>query len=94
MPRSMQKPANLRPGTLVRPGWVRTELVEQQVRDRAACSGQSFSQAAMNLLTEKQPMPAFTTPEQVAGMAVYLCSEQAATVTGAALSIDGGWVAQ
>lgn len=39
-------------------------------------------------------MPAFTTPEQVAGMAVYLCSEQAATVTGAALSIDGGWVAQ
>lgn len=76
------------------PGWVRTPLVDAQVQDRATRSGQPLSQAEIDLLSEKQPMPIFTTPEQIAGMVVYLCSEAAATITGAALSIDGGWVAQ
>jgi len=43
---------------------------------------------------EKQAIPAFTTPKQIADLAVFLCSESASTVSGAALSVDGGWVAQ
>jgi 3-hydroxybutyrate dehydrogenase len=45
-------------------------------------------------LREKQPMLQFTSPEQIGALAVYLASDAAATVTGTALSIDGGWVAQ
>jgi 3-hydroxybutyrate dehydrogenase len=45
-------------------------------------------------LREKQPMLQFSTPTQIGAMAVYLCSNAAKTVTGSALSIDGGWVAQ
>jgi 3-hydroxybutyrate dehydrogenase len=46
------------------------------------------------LLAEKQPMSKFTTPESIGAMAVFLCSDEAETITGAALSIDGGWTAQ
>jgi 3-hydroxybutyrate dehydrogenase len=46
------------------------------------------------LVTEKQPMARFTTPEQIGGLAVFLCSDAASTITGAPLSIDGGWLAQ
>jgi len=45
-------------------------------------------------LTEKQPMAQFTKTEQIGGLAVFLCSDAAATITGAPLPIDGGWVAQ
>jgi 3-hydroxybutyrate dehydrogenase len=46
------------------------------------------------MLREKQPMLQFTTPEKIGALAVFLCSEGASTMTGVALSIDGGWVAQ
>jgi 3-hydroxybutyrate dehydrogenase len=46
------------------------------------------------LLAEKQPMAKFTSPEAIGAMAVFLCSDWAETVSGAALSIDGGWTAQ
>jgi 3-hydroxybutyrate dehydrogenase len=46
------------------------------------------------LLAEKQPMLAFSTPAQIGALAVFLCSESARTMTGAPLSIDGGWVSQ
>ena len=45
-------------------------------------------------LTEKQAMAEFSTPEQIGALAVFLCSEAARTITGAPISIDGGWVAQ
>ena len=45
-------------------------------------------------LTEKQPMAQFSTPEQIGSLAAFLCSDSATTITGAPLSIDGGWVAQ
>jgi 3-hydroxybutyrate dehydrogenase len=76
------------------PGWVRTQLAEAQVNDRAARSGRSLQEEETRLLVEKQAIDAFTTPEQVADLVVHLCSPSAATITGAALSIDGGWVAQ
>ncbi len=76
------------------PGWVMTELVARQIDARAAAQGIPVEQARLDLLREKQPMLEFTTPEKIGALTVFLCSEAASTITGAALSIDGGWVAQ
>jgi 3-hydroxybutyrate dehydrogenase len=75
------------------PGWVLTPLVEKQLDDRAKKEGKDVASLTHDFLTEKQPMAKFTTPEQVGALAVFLCSDGAATITGAPLSIDGGWVA-
>ena len=76
------------------PGWVLTPLVQQQLDARAAESGRDIETVRHELLTEKQPMAQFTTPEAIGGLALFLCSQAARTITGAPLSIDGGWVAQ
>ena len=76
------------------PGWVLTPLVEQQIEARAKAAGQTFDQAKVALVSEKQPMHSFTKPESIGALAVFLCSDAAATITGSAYSIDGGWVAQ
>lgn len=76
------------------PGWVLTPLVEKQLRDRAAATGEPYEKTMHEMVTEKQPMGKFSTPEQIGALAVFLCSDGAATITGAPLSIDGGWVAQ
>ena len=76
------------------PGWVLTPLVEQQIAARAAAQGIPVEQARLDLVREKQPMADYTTPEKIGALAVFLCGEAASTSTGAALSIDGGWVAQ
>jgi 3-hydroxybutyrate dehydrogenase len=76
------------------PGWVLTPLVESQLVVRAKESGTEVSDEATKLLHEKQPMLKFTTPEAIGAMVVYLCSDDAQTITGSPISIDGGWVAQ
>ena len=76
------------------PGWVLTPLVQRQIETRAAAEGIAVQEARDGMLREKQPMLDFTTPEQIAALAVFLCGEAARTITGAALSVDGGWVAQ
>jgi len=76
------------------PGWVLTPLVQKQVEARAKEKGCSVEEAKKELLSEKQPMLQFSTPEQIGALAVYLASDAAATVTGTTLSIDGGWTAQ
>ena len=76
------------------PGWVLTPLVQRQLEARAKSEGISVEQAAQAFLAEKQPMGRFSTPEGIGGLAVFLCSPAADTITGAPLSIDGGWVAQ
>jgi 3-hydroxybutyrate dehydrogenase len=76
------------------PGWVLTPLVAQQIEARAGAAGVPVAEARDDLLREKQPMLDFTTPEKIGALAVFLCSDGASTITGAALSIDGGWVAQ
>ena len=76
------------------PGWVLTPLVEKQLEDRAARNHSTVEKETHAFVTEKQPMAKFSTPEQVGGLAVFLCSDSAATMTGAPFSIDGGWVAE
>jgi len=76
------------------PGWVLTPLVQKQIEDRAKAENIPVQKAKNDLLHEKQPMLEFSTPEQIGALAVYLVSDAAATVTGTAISIDGGWVAQ
>jgi 3-hydroxybutyrate dehydrogenase len=76
------------------PGWVLTPLVQKQIDARAKASGQSVEQARIALLSEKQPMHQFTTPESIGALTVFLCGDAAATITGVAHSIDGGWIAQ
>jgi len=76
------------------PGWVLTPLVQKQLDDRAAREGRSVEEITHAMLTEKQPMARFTTPESIGALAVFLCSDAAATMTGVPVSIDGGWVAQ
>jgi 3-hydroxybutyrate dehydrogenase len=76
------------------PGWVLTPLVQKQLDDRAAREGRSLEEITHALLSEKQPMTKFTTPESIGALAVFLCSDAAATITGVPISIDGGWVAQ
>ena len=76
------------------PGWVLTPLVQKQIEDNAKRDGISVDKAKEILLSEKQPMLQFSTPEHLGSLAVFLCSDSAATITGIALPMDGGWTAQ
>lgn len=78
----------------INPGFVRTELVQAQIEDRAQKIGESVESAARDLLLEKQPSLEFVTPEQIGALCVFLCSDAAAQITGIAVPIDGGWTAQ
>lgn len=75
------------------PGWVLTPLVQQQI-DKRIADGVPPEQARDLLLAEKQPSGEFVTPEQLGELALFLCSEGAVNVRGAAWNMDGGWVAQ
>jgi 3-hydroxybutyrate dehydrogenase len=76
------------------PGWVLTPLVQRQIDDRAQREGISVQQAKSELLSEKQPSEEFATTEQLGALSVFLCSDAAAQIRGAAVPVDGGWVAQ
>ncbi len=75
------------------PGWVRTPLVEKQLDARAEREGRSVEEVTHAFLTEKQAMAKFSSPEGIGALAVFLCSDAASTITGAPVSIDGGWTA-
>ena len=76
------------------PGFVRTELIERQIEERAAALGVPFEEGAAGLVGEKHPSLEFVQPEQIGQLAVFLCSDAASQITGAAISVDGGWTAQ
>lgn len=76
------------------PGRVLTPLVQRQIDERAERKNISVDVAKSDLLSEKQPSRQFATPEQIGAVAVFLCSEAAAQIRGAALPVDGGWTAQ
>jgi 3-hydroxybutyrate dehydrogenase len=75
------------------PGWVLTPLVQKQIVARSQEQARSIDDVREQLLSEKQPMLQFTTPEQIGALTVFLCSDEAKTITGTPISIDGGWTA-
>jgi 3-hydroxybutyrate dehydrogenase len=76
------------------PGWVRTAIVEKQIVARAEAKGVPVDEEARVLVGEKSPSKTFVTPEQIAALCLFLCSDAAAQITGAAMTMDGGWTAQ
>jgi 3-hydroxybutyrate dehydrogenase len=78
----------------ISPGYVWTPLVENQIPDTMRARGLTREQVMNDVLLAAQPTKQFVTPEQVAALAVFLCREEAAAITGANISMDGGWTAQ
>ncbi len=78
----------------ISPGYVWTPLVEKQIPDTMKARGLTRDQVINDVLLEAQPTKEFVTSEQVASLALYLCSDDAAQITGTNLSIDGGWTAE
>ncbi|MFU8832309.1 MAG: 3-hydroxybutyrate dehydrogenase [Wenzhouxiangella sp.] len=76
------------------PGYVRTPLVDKQIPDTAKARGLTEEQVINDVMLAAQPTGKFVTVEQVGALARFLCSEDAASITGAILPIDGGWTAQ
>ncbi len=76
------------------PGYVLTPLVEKQIPETAKARGISEEQVVKQVLLAAQPTRQFVTTEQVGAVARFLCTEAAASITGTALPIDGGWTAQ
>ncbi len=76
------------------PGMVKTPLVDGLVAQYAGEHGLDFDAAAMEIMSIKQPSMTLIMPQDVGALAVFLCSDAAAQITGAALPIDGGWTAQ
>lgn len=76
------------------PGWVLTPLVQRQIDDKAKALNISEEEAIAMLLGEKQPSQSFVTVEQIAALAVFLCSANGDQVRGVAWNMDGGWTAQ
>ena len=76
------------------PGYVRTPLVEKQIDDQAKAHNIPRDEVIERILLERQPSKRFVAVDEVAALTLFLCSEGAAGITGAALPIDGGWVAQ
>jgi 3-hydroxybutyrate dehydrogenase len=77
----------------ISPGYVWTPLVEQQIPDTMKARDLTREQVMNDVLLAAQPTKRFVTPEEVAALAVYLCREEARSITGANYSIDGGWTA-
>ena len=78
----------------ISPGYVWTPLVENQIPDTMKARGMTRDQVMNDVLLAGQPTKQFVTVEQVASLALFLCSDGAASITGANLSMDGGWTAQ
>ena len=78
----------------ISPGYVWTPLVEGQIPDTMAARGMSREQVINEVMLVRQPTRKFVQPSDIGAMAVFLCSDAATNVTGANLSVDGGWTAE
>jgi 3-hydroxybutyrate dehydrogenase len=78
----------------IAPGYVWTPLVERQIPDTMKARNMTEEQVKRDVLLAAQPTKEFVTVEQVASLALYLCSDAAAAITGTTVSMDGGWTAQ
>jgi 3-hydroxybutyrate dehydrogenase len=77
----------------ISPGYVWTPLVENQIPDTMKARNMTREQVMNDVLLSAQPTKQFVQPEQVAALALFLCRDEAAQITGANLSVDGGWTA-
>jgi 3-hydroxybutyrate dehydrogenase len=78
----------------ISPGYVWTPLVENQIPDTMTARGLTREQVMNDVLLAAQPTKKFVTVDQVAAFVLFLCRDEAAAITGANLSMDGGWTAQ
>src|SRR5918997_4597754 len=78
----------------ISPGYVWTPLVERQIPDTMKARGLTKEQVINDVMLQAQPTKQFVTVEQVAALAVFLCSDAASQITGTNLSMDGGWTAE
>jgi 3-hydroxybutyrate dehydrogenase len=76
------------------PGYVLTPLVAAQVADQARVHGLSEEEVVKKVMLAPQPTRQFVQPEEIADLAAYLCTDSARSITGSAISIDGGWTAK
>ena len=76
------------------PGFVRTALVERQIADLARAHGASEESVVRDVILASQPNRRFVAVEEIASLVLFLCSDAAASITGAALPIDGAWTAR
>jgi 3-hydroxybutyrate dehydrogenase len=76
------------------PGYVRTPLVEKQIDDQAKAHGISRDKVISDVLLQRQPNKRFVEVAELAALALFLCTDSGASVTGVALPMDGGWTAQ
>jgi 3-hydroxybutyrate dehydrogenase len=76
------------------PGYVLTPLVQKQIPETAKARGITEEQVIKDVLLHAQPTRQFVTTEQIGALSVFLCSDAAASITGTALPIEGGWTAQ
>jgi 3-hydroxybutyrate dehydrogenase len=77
----------------ISPGYVWTPLVENQIPDTMKARGLTREQVMNDVLLAAQPTKEFVTPEQVAALALFLCRDEAKSITGANMTVDGGWTA-
>jgi 3-hydroxybutyrate dehydrogenase len=77
----------------ISPGYVWTPLVEKQIPETMKARNMTREQVIHDVLLEAQPTKEFVTSDQVAALALYLCSDDASQITGANLAMDGGWTA-
>jgi 3-hydroxybutyrate dehydrogenase len=75
------------------PGYVWTPLVEKQIDDQARSHGIAREQVIRDVLLVNQPTKKFATVEEIGALTAFLCTDAAASITGTALPVDGGWTA-
>ena len=76
------------------PGWVETDLIEPQIQAKVDIHNGNRVDGIADLLSEKQPSKRMSRPSEIGAIALFLCSKTAHNITGASISVDGGWSAQ
>ncbi len=78
----------------ISPGYVWTPLVENQIPDTMKARGMTREEVINDVMLVRQPTKSFVQPEDIGAMAVFLCRDAAANITGTNISMDGGWTAE